>query len=146
MLKRIVVVLGIQSVILLILGVAIGFIGLFAGPTIGGVLAASEASFAYNAVSPFVCPEGTSLVAEEGASFETDSFDSAGGTSMTPTEVSCVGEAQVIPNMEIQAFAAISALAFALCFFPLFIPLGLISLLIVWRATKGMTAKPNAAD
>ena len=145
MLKRILVVFGIQSVIMLILAAAIGMVALFVGPTLGAVLTTTEAGFAYDIVSPFVCPDGTSLVAEEGAAFEMESQDGAGTTSMTPTEVSCVGEAQVIPNMEIEAFAAISTLTFLACFIPLFFPLALIALLIIWRMTKGMSQKKEIA-
>ena len=144
MLKRILVVFGIQSVITLILAAIIGMIAIFVGPTLGAVLTTTEAGFAYDIVSPYVCPDGTNLVAEGSATYEEQSSDVAGTTSVTPTEVSCVGDAQVIPNMEIEAFAAISTLTFVACFVPLFFPLALITLLIIWRMTKGMSQKKDS--
>jgi len=143
--KRLLIQLPIQLVVIVVAGFIIGVAALiFAGTTMGVTVgAAPEPSF--RLVGPVVCPKGSDLEYSEGgeSSYLGDDGQYHSGTSFS---VSCVGaNGTREEGKELAAIGALFGLYFLVCFVPLFLPLALILWILVHVIYGAVTKKQQSS-
>jgi hypothetical protein len=129
--KRLLIQLPIQLVVILIAGFIIGVTALIFAGTIMGVSAGVAPESSFHLVGPVVCPSGSEIEYDEGgeSSYLGDDGLYHSGTSFS---LSCVGaDGTRSEGKELAAIGALFGLYFLVCFAPLFIPIALILFILV---------------
>lgn len=129
--KRLLIQLPIQLVVIVIAGFIIGVTALIFAGTIMGVSAGAAPEVSFRLVGPVVCPSGTELEYAEGSesSYLGDDGLYHSGTSFS---LSCVGADGVrSEDKTLAAIGALFGLYFLICFVPLFLPLAVVLFILV---------------
>ena len=146
--KRLLIQLPIQLVVIVVAGFILGVAALiFAGTTLG-VTAGTAPAASFRLVGPIVCGKGSDLEYSEGGetSYLGDDGQYHSGTSFS---VSCVAaDGTRSEGKELAAIGALFGLYFLVCFVPLFLPAALILWILVHviygAVTKNQQNRPAA--
>jgi len=129
--KRLLIQLPIQLVVIGIAGFIIGVTALIFAGTIMGVSAGAAPEASFRLVGPVVCPPGTEIEYAEGgeSSYLGDDGLYHSGHSLS---ISCVGaDGARSEDKTLAAIGALFGLYFLACFAPLFLPIALILFILV---------------
>lgn len=129
--KRLLIQLPIQLVVILIAGFIIGVTALIFAGTIMGVSAGTAPEASFRLVGPVVCPSGMEIEYREGgeSSYLGDDGLRHSGTSFS---LNCIGaDGTRSEDKTLAAIGALFGLYFLICFVPLFLPLAVILFILV---------------